>query len=325
MATPVPAPELPTAAGLLGGLVISFCFMLYGVTTTQAYIYGLNCKEDPVWMKILVFVVWLLETLHSAFSIRMLYYFVIISFGDFVKAGSIDWSIGPVIILENCIVAMVEGFFIRRIWILSNHSYILTFTTAFLLFSRIVCHTTAAGFALTSDTWAEFQAAPGPNITVEVSNALSAAVDAIIALSMIFYLHRGQSGQARTDGVVKWLMSYAVNSGALMMVVSLAIAIVYVKVQESLLFLGLVMIVSKLYANCLLGTLNARDYLRSKTVRGQNVSSRSNAFELSKIQVTSSGQMRPIEIYREKTQITDAAPYESQEAVSSKSGSFVPV
>ncbi|CAL1703702.1 unnamed protein product [Somion occarium] len=319
------APE-PTVDGLLGGLVICFCFvfMLYGVTVTQSYVYMLNCKDDPKWMKLLVATVLILESLHSAFAMRFLYYSVIIAFGSVELVGQIDWSLGPVILLENAIVAAVEGFFIRRMWILSNHSYVLTFGTAFLLCARIGCHTTAAVFALTSGTWADFQAAPGPNITVEVSNALSAAVDAIIATSMIYYLHRGQSGQARTDGVVKWLMSYAINSGAMMMIVSLAIAITYVKVKESLLFLGLVMIVSKLYANSLLGT----QLLRSKTARAAGVggSSRSNAYELSKIQVTSSGQMRPIEIYREKTQVTDAvAPFEDDELSQGKQPSLNPV
>ena len=35
-------------------------------------------------------------------------------------------------------------------------------------------------------------------ITVEVSNAVSAAVDGIIATSMIYYLYRGQTGQERS-------------------------------------------------------------------------------------------------------------------------------
>ncbi|CAL1703591.1 unnamed protein product [Somion occarium] len=301
------AGDEPTAAGLLGGLVICFCFMfmLYGVTVTQSYIYFLNCSEDRLWMKVMVGALCFMETCHSAFCIRLLYYFTVIGFGSFEIAGSIDWSVGPVILLENAVVAIVEGFFIRRIWILSNHSYILTFVPLLLLVARIVCHTTAAVFALTSPTWVAFQQNPGPNINVEISNAVSAAVDAMIAGTMIWYLHRGQSGFARTDGVVRWLMSYSVNSGAIMMVVSLAIAITYVCLKESLLFLGLVMIVSKLYANSLLGTLNARQLLRRQATSAP-VAVKSNNYELSKFQVAS--QMRRIEIFRERTEVTDAGP-----------------
>ncbi|KAK7689141.1 hypothetical protein QCA50_007832 [Cerrena zonata] len=84
------------ATELMGGLVICFCFVyiLYGVTVTQAYIYMLNSKDDPRWIRILVAVVWLLETLHSAFAMRLLYYFVILSFGSVEKVNEIDWSLG---------------------------------------------------------------------------------------------------------------------------------------------------------------------------------------------------------------------------------------
>ncbi|KAI0081386.1 hypothetical protein K474DRAFT_1337809 [Panus rudis PR-1116 ss-1] len=313
--------DLPTAAGLLGGLIVCFCFVfiLYGVSTTQAYIYFLNCEEDPIWMKLMVASVWALETCHSAVAIRLLYFFTILGFGDLQKAGSVDWSIGPIIIIENVIVAIVEGFFIRRIWIMSNRNYFLVIVPAFLLVTRLVCHTTAAVFALLSDTWAEFQASEGPNITVEISNAVGAAVDGIIAALMIWYLHRNQSGMARTDGVVRWLMSYTIHSGALMMCVSLAIAITYVTLKESLTFLGLVMIVSKLYANSLLGTLNARGMLRRQTANAPAADS-GGRYELSKFQVAS--QMRRIEIYRERTEVTDAVPvYEDSES-HSKIGSF---
>ncbi|KAI0071809.1 hypothetical protein K474DRAFT_493998 [Panus rudis PR-1116 ss-1] len=310
------APPLPTAEGLLGGLLVTsfIMFTLYGITVAQSYIYLLNSKDDPLWMRIMVGVVWILETLHSIFAIRWLYYMFITGFGNFEIVGKIHWSVGLVIILENCIVVIVEGFFIRRLWILSHGSWIMLVVTIPLLIARIglvACHTTAVGYALTSGTWVQFQAARLPNITVEVSNALSASIDGIIALSLIYYLYRGRSGVSRTDSIVRWLMSYAVNSGAMMMIVSLAIAITYVQVKDSLVFMGLVTIVSKLYANALLGTLNARTMLRSKTMTlsGGNLNSSAapHTFELSRLQAASGhAHPGPIQIFQEKTQVTDA-------------------
>ncbi|KAI0081404.1 hypothetical protein K474DRAFT_1656530 [Panus rudis PR-1116 ss-1] len=307
---------VPTASSLLGGTLICFCimFMLYGVTTCQAYVYMLNSRDDPRWIKIMVATTWVLETVHSAFCIRMLYFLVILGFGSIENASRIDWSLGPIVILENVIVGIVEGFFLRRMWILSKHSYTLVFGTVFLLLVRVGCHTTALVLGLQQGTWDKFRSGEASNITVEVSNSLSAAVDSIIAISMIYYLHRGQGDIEKTNSIVRWLMGYTVNSGAIMMIVSLAIVITYAKVQESLIFLGLVTMVSKVYANCLYGTLNARRMLRNMPSSREQYSSRSRggAIELSKLQVTS-GQTRPrIEIYQEKTQITDASPYDSQ-------------
>ncbi|KAK7693110.1 hypothetical protein QCA50_002676 [Cerrena zonata] len=80
----------------MGGLIMELCIalILYGVTTAQAYVYLLNCKKDPWWLKLMVAAVWVLETVHTAFMLRQIYYYTIISFGDFESIAKIDWSIG---------------------------------------------------------------------------------------------------------------------------------------------------------------------------------------------------------------------------------------
>ncbi|KAI0070663.1 hypothetical protein K474DRAFT_744839 [Panus rudis PR-1116 ss-1] len=305
-ATTILAAAQPTASGVLGGLLICFCimFMLFGVTTCQAYIYMLNSKDDPLWIKLMVLIVWLMETAHSAFSIRMLYFLVIIGFGNLANAQIVDWSLAPIVILE--------GFFLRRMWILSKGSIPLVAGTAFLLAARIGCHTTAMVLGIEVKTWEAFREDQGSNITVQVSNSLSAVVDGIIALSMIYYLRKGQGDIEKTNDMIRRLMAYTVNSGAIMMIVSLGVTITYATAKESLVFLGFVTMVSKVYANCLYATLNARRVLRNISKGESNFTnqSRHGAIELSKFTVSPTGT-RPgrIEIYQEKTQITDSQPY----------------
>ncbi|KAK7693079.1 hypothetical protein QCA50_002644 [Cerrena zonata] len=104
---PVPISEL------LGGMLIMVCgsFVLYGVTNAQVYSYFLNCEGDSKWMKYLVGVTWwafsslqvgvgltelmsrVIETAHTAFVLRILYYLVIISFGNGESLAKIDWSL----------------------------------------------------------------------------------------------------------------------------------------------------------------------------------------------------------------------------------------
>ncbi|CAL1703731.1 unnamed protein product [Somion occarium] len=284
------APPPFDVASFMGGLIMELCIalILYGVTTAQAYVYMLNCKKDPWWLKSMVAAVWILETVHTAFMLRQIYYYTIIGFGDFVAISKIDWSIGLVLFAENCIVAIVQGFYIRRIWILSGHIVLLTIGLATLLAARIGFHTTSAVYTLLSPTWVSFQEKFAPNLCVEVANGLSASVDGIIAASMIFFLRRSQTGFKRTDGVLRWLMAYSVNTGAIMMIVSISIAITYSKVQGSLVFAGLVTIVSKLYANSFLGTLNARDIVRNKH-QASSTTFDSTGFELPKFRNTTSG------------------------------------
>ncbi|KAK7689158.1 hypothetical protein QCA50_007849 [Cerrena zonata] len=296
------------AVDLLGGLVICFCFsyIFYGITLTQTYICMLSSKDDPMWIRIWVSILCFLETIHTAFSMRLLYYLVVLSFGSLEKLGRIDWSFAACVFTENVIVAMVDIFFIRRLWILSNHSYLLTVGTSILLAGRIGCHTAASGLALSIGVWEDLRASRVSYISVEVANGLAAAVDAIIALSLIYFLHRRRSGQDRTDGIVRWLMGYTINSGAAIMVVSLTIAITYAKVTESLLSIGLVIAISKIYVNSLLGSLNARRLFREINTNPTAPTSKSSHIELSALR-NATVQPRPIQIYRDKTQITDAA------------------
>ncbi|KAK7693111.1 hypothetical protein QCA50_002677 [Cerrena zonata] len=170
---------------------------------------------------------------------------------------------------------------------------LLVIGLAVLLAARIGFHTTSAVYTFISPTWVTFQEGFAANLCVEVANGLSASVDGIIAASMIFFLRRSQTGFKRTDGVLRWLMAYSVNTGLIMMIVSISIAITYSRVEGSLVFAGLVTIVSKLYANSFLGTLNARDIMRGKHLAQSTTTLDSTGFELPKFRSNTGSQMGP--------------------------------
>ncbi|CAL1703620.1 unnamed protein product [Somion occarium] len=250
----------------MGGYIMSLCiaFTLYGMTTAQAYIFMLNSKKDSTFLKTVVATVWFLETIHTVFMLRQIYYLTIVGFGDIAIITTVDWSIGVFLVAEDCIIAIVQGFYIRRIWILCGKRVLPTIGLVLLLLACVGFHMTAAAFTFVADTWVDFQTLFGATLCVEVSNALSAALDGIIAAVMIFILNKSMTGFKRTDSILRWLMAYSVNTGLLTMIVSVSIAIVYSRDRESLIASGLTTISGKLYANSFLGLLNARDLMRSK-------------------------------------------------------------
>lgn len=70
-----PGSAASTSGALLcGGLV---CFWLYGIQTLQAYIYFRKYPNDRPYLKWLVTWVMLVDTIHTAFTGHMLYYFII--------------------------------------------------------------------------------------------------------------------------------------------------------------------------------------------------------------------------------------------------------
>ncbi|KAI0072382.1 hypothetical protein K474DRAFT_1711633 [Panus rudis PR-1116 ss-1] len=263
-------PSEPSSTSLLGSFVVTVCvsFMLYGIMVAQSYFYMLNgAKRDSWWLKGMVLAVWILEVFHTALVIHMVYEYLVRDFTDLADVGFIVWSVGLFVMVEMVIVGLVQGFYLRRIFLLSGRSYLITGVTGFLLLLRIALGFATAALTYPLGQWVKFRQATGPLVTLSMGLGLAALVDALIAGILIFQLHRSKTGFSSTDGVIRSLMAYLVNTGAITGVVSLAIVLSFVCLEENLLFAGLATVTAKLYSNSLLGTLNTREALRSKTGR----------------------------------------------------------
>ncbi|KAK7689076.1 hypothetical protein QCA50_007767 [Cerrena zonata] len=207
------------AATFLGGYIMALCiaFILYGITIGQTYLFMINSKKDTVILRTTVTIVAILETIHTIFIIRQMYYLTVIGFGDSSIVQTFDWSTGGFFFAENGIVLLVDGFYIRRIWILSGQRLLPTIGLATLLVLCFGFHMAAASYTFIIPTWPRFYQKFGSSLSVEVANTTSAALDGLIAASMIFLLNRSQTGYRRTDGILRWIIAYSVNTGLLTM------------------------------------------------------------------------------------------------------------
>ena len=93
--------------------MINVACRLYGVGAAQAYVYMLNCKKDTVLIKSLVTAVLyvpsdssdlsisrsltylhfgsVIESLHSAFVLRLVYFYTVTALSNIEAIGIIDW------------------------------------------------------------------------------------------------------------------------------------------------------------------------------------------------------------------------------------------
>lgn len=260
--------SIPTLDRLLGGYLITICgaLILYGLCTAQSYIYMLNCKEDGRLLKSVVLIVWILESAHTGFVIHMTYHYTITAGGSILGINEIVWSVGAAFISELLIIILVQCFYLRRVWILSKQSYIIVGFTSLLLVVRTAFGLGTSVLLYIVPTWTQFHEQHGPMTTISGGLSFSVAVDLIITSFLVFYFRRGQTETKfrMTHDIIRICMVYAVNTGALTMIVSMLILVTFCLVKNSLLFAGLTLIASKLYANSFLGTLNARQILRRK-------------------------------------------------------------
>jgi len=301
---------MDTLDQLLGGYLVAVCgaLILYGLCTAQSYIYTLNSKDDHKLLRFTVLIVWVLETVHTALLIHMLYYYIITGVANPLKEDLLVWSVGASFMSELAIVVIVQSFYIWRVWILSKRSYVLVSVTSTLLLVRAAFALGTSVLLYTVPSWSEFHLRHGPMITISGGLSFSVAVDFIIASLLVYYLRRGQSESpfSSTHDVIRICMAYAVNTGALTMIVSVCILATFRLVKNSLLFAGFTLVASKLYANSFLGTLNARELLRRRTECN---------WQEPPLPDGHSHALRQIKIYQETTKTIkkDNGPYTSDE------------
>ncbi|PPQ64975.1 hypothetical protein CVT24_008162 [Panaeolus cyanescens] len=187
-------------------------------------------RSDPRVVKVMVTFVWLLDALHSCFILTSLFYYLIKFFGMHDYINHIPWPLA-----------------------------------LFLAFFRIVAAAISTGEMLRLRRFSAFtERYPGWIFTLGL--ALSSVVDVMIT-SWLCYFLRTLKENIPGDStlmmrMVDVLTLYTLENGLLPCIVAMASLICWFAMPRNLIFLGLHLVIGKLYANSLLASLNARQEFR---------------------------------------------------------------
>ncbi|KAI0753761.1 hypothetical protein C8Q74DRAFT_1373701 [Fomes fomentarius] len=251
-----------TVGALLIGCLITA--VGYGVTTLQTYMYTSRFPRDPAYLKIIVSVLFILDTAHVALSWHAIYHYLVLNFGNYEALKNSVWSFNVTIILTTIITVIVHCFFARRVYILGNGNWFLTSLIIVLSIVRMIfgCYVSAQIFILKNLETLPFTLSP------YVGTGLSAGTlaDFIVTGSLVYYLRRHKTGFMYVpdprpmqmlivaDKIVFWTL----NNGFLTSIVGLTVIVTFSTMPKNMVFLAVHLFLSKLYANSLLGTLNFR-------------------------------------------------------------------
>ncbi|KAI9064924.1 hypothetical protein FKP32DRAFT_1675196 [Trametes sanguinea] len=261
-----------TTKAYLHHLIIGFAFsaVLYGITVMQAYVYFRRYPKDVIWLKIFVAVLLVLDTLTTAFAGQGLHTYAVDDYEQPDKLGNLTWSLITENYLSIVTAAIVEFYYAHCLWIISRGNRPLTAIIAFL-----------ALVSLGTGTWivADMFMAPGlalynstaPRAVSSVCSGSRSVADVIISASLCYYLHTNKSGIKQSDVLTDKLMMYAVQRGLLTAVVQAFETITISAFPTSLVYLPVTLMLSKLYTNALLATLNVRNALKAESTGGGNV------------------------------------------------------
>ncbi|KAI0088633.1 hypothetical protein BDY19DRAFT_994011 [Irpex rosettiformis] len=255
-----PQSALELAVGPLLVLICVAC-ILFGVFSAQVFFYWSTYDKDGPKLKAFVCFIWILEALHTAFCIHVMYFYFVTHFGDPVHGvNTIVWSCGITVILEVVIVSLTEGFYVRRIWHLAGKKSWVVAGPTLLLIVRAFFSLYTVSFLYKYETWANYREHQTAQSFLWTAFSLGLVADFSITSLLIGLLRKKRTKFAATNMKVAKLMHYTINTGALTLIVSAAV-IGTIGVKNSLLFGGMIEVVSKLYANSMLAMLNARKHI----------------------------------------------------------------
>ncbi|KII83844.1 hypothetical protein PLICRDRAFT_443264 [Plicaturopsis crispa FD-325 SS-3] len=291
--------SIPSIAldGTLGaieiGVVASSC--LFGVATCQTYTYCRTFPDDAYWIKVLVFVVWCCELAHVTAMSTLTYASTITDFGQPQKLLlRIPPGLIVATLLNGIVGPAVQSFFACRIRRASGKSYIAAICWLLSAVRFFGCIVAAVG---------GIRAASLPQYIAHwrwlfiALLVVSAVNDIIIAASLCYYFmsERARALQ-RTAKALDRLIIWTIQTGLLTSVTTVAVLITCLAMPNNDIWLGLWIILTRLFANTLLAWLNQRivdSPIRPKSVKFTRTSQCGPRTELTVGPVISIGMPQP--------------------------------
>ncbi|KAJ7176980.1 hypothetical protein C8R46DRAFT_47264 [Mycena filopes] len=243
---------------LYGPILIGVFFnmILYGVLVTQITTYFQAQRKDALWIRLLVFYVFFIETSNTALDIAVMYQPLILEY------GTIPGALPTVFLTQPLCIALVafpiEVFFIWRIYSLTEARILpaIFFVLSLLAFGGGIWTTVALGGAGRWDNVSvSFHAA-------SLWIAASMTTDLCIAFCLAWVLRKKKTGFGVTDTVVDRIIRMTVQTGLITAIVNILDLFSFLFVKNSTLNFMWSNPLSKLYSNCMMSTLNARSNLK---------------------------------------------------------------
>lgn len=236
--------------------------ILFGLSNVQAFLYFQARKDSGfTFYKLAVCWLWFLDALHVCLVNHMIYYYLITNYANPLALLEMVWSFKALIVIDVCIVYSVHLLYLQRIWIISKGRIRIL---PVLMTVIIVC-ASSVGFVM---FWAVFKSKLFSDLTkirwsIYLSLGTMTLIDFLIASSLCYLLASAKTGFTKTDMTLQTLVRDIINTGCLTSICSMACIITDAAMPSNFIFLGIELLLSKLYVNSYMALLNARHYLGS--------------------------------------------------------------
>ncbi|KAJ3743396.1 hypothetical protein DFH05DRAFT_1495820 [Lentinula detonsa] len=235
---------------------------LYGVSCVQTWFYFNRYPGDLWYIKCLVAIVWLFDSIHQALISHTVYFYVVTNFNNVSEQANLVWSILLEVLFNGLIGFVVQSFLTMRVWKMSNQNKPLTVLIVLFVLGELTCSVAFTISSLKLVTWTDLTHLKSLSMTV---NVLGAVADVMIAAGLFYFLHRSRTGFKKSDTMISKLIMFTVSTGLLTSICAVASLLSILIWGKTLIYVAFYFSLGRLYSNSLLATLNAR-----KSIRGLN-------------------------------------------------------
>ncbi|KAH6904142.1 hypothetical protein BKA70DRAFT_1297173 [Coprinopsis sp. MPI-PUGE-AT-0042] len=256
-------PALPSFHATLGPLLLGgmFAMSLWGITCVQTYTYFNGPSRDRAALRATIASLMVLDTFDTALNIHLVYHYMVSNYLNFTALLFPTWSV----ILHVGVTALsnfiIRALFSIRIYHLSGKGLLVTGLTIAISMADLVTGIIITVKAFQISSFLELETL---STLLYATFAAGTGADLVIAITLCWYLRKARTGFKNTDGLIKTLMRYTINTGLIVAIDAAAGMILYIVMPLNFIFLGPYLLLSKLYLNSYLATMNSRQDLRDK-------------------------------------------------------------
>ncbi|KAF7369546.1 hypothetical protein MVEN_00284500 [Mycena venus] len=247
----------------LGGLQIGVLvsYVLFGVTTTQTYIYYSRFPQDSRKIKALVALVWICEAAHVISVGDGLYDYTITNYGNPERlGGAMPKSLFASLLFGGVIAVSVQGFFTWRTYTFSNKLFIPLLISAMILV-RMIGSTVLAVMGFRMTLLAPFEKQWGSLFTALF--IISAIIDLTITVTLVVFLrNRRNVAHERTMALIDKLIKWTIETALLTSAASMVTLACFITMKQNLIWVATFLVTTRLFSNSFLASLNSRQTLR---------------------------------------------------------------
>jgi len=236
---------------------------MYGVFSAQVIWYYRKYPDDRRFVKIMVAMLWAVESLHIALSFDVVWSYLVTRGGGTQNPlffYSANWSSIAMIIPAEICVVIVDTFYILRIWKLTNKTkYALL---PFIPMAVGSAH--AIGCVVVISQFPGFWDVDKSKYYVSMSASCKVLTDIAIAGTMSALLVQRQTMITnRSKFLLKALFVWTLTTGLLTSVFTVVYLVTYITMPSNNVYVGVFLLRTQICGNAMLTSLNTRKALRT--------------------------------------------------------------